>query len=196
MEKHYKLITLGSYGVGKTCILMQATDSSFVFPSNYICTIGVDYKIKTHHYSGQVYKFTIWDTAGQERFYNVNRFYFDGCHGVILVYDVTSYESFEKIPSYIEDFQNHCVSKTCFVLVGNKSDAKGRQVLPDEGQKLAAKYEMPFIECSALTGDNIEDIFDAILQQMQEKSMISSESKSSFSIHIPKKKRKCCLFSE
>lgn len=193
MEKQYKLITLGSFGVGKTCILMHATDTNFTFTSNYICTIGVDYKIKTHNFQGQVFKLSIWDTAGQERFYNVNRFYFDGCHGVILVYDVTCYESFEKIPSYIEDFQNHCDSKPCFVLVGNKCDAKNRQVGFEEGKKLALKFEIPFLECSAMSGYNVEEIFDVMLTQMQEKSLVGSESKSSFCIHPVRKKKKCCF---
>lgn len=123
----------------------------------------------------------------------MNRFYFDGCHGVILVYDVTCYESFEKIPSYVEDFNNHCDSQPCFVLVGNKSDAKNRQVSFDEGNKLASKFGFPFVECSAMSGYNVEEIFETMLMQMQEKSLISSESKSSFSVHAVRKKKKCCF---
>ena len=52
MESAYKLITLGSYGVGKTCILLKATQENYNFSNTYTCTIGVDFKKKFHNYEG------------------------------------------------------------------------------------------------------------------------------------------------
>lgn len=193
MENQYKLITLGSFGVGKTCILMKATEQGFKFPENYMCTIGVDYKIKHHEFNGKILKLTIWDTAGQERFYSVNRFYFSGCQGVILVYDITSLESFEKIPSYIEDFKQHASNECAFILVGNKKDSKDRKVMYEDGEALALSHSIPFVECSALSGENINSIFDMILEQLSAKEKYDENYRKSFAIDVVRKPKKCCF---
>ena len=192
MEAHYKLITLGSYGVGKTCILMRASEPDFKFPETYLCTIGVDYKVKLHNYDGKQYKLIIWDTAGQERFYSVNKFYFSGCHGVILVYDITNEDSLEKISFYIQDFKQHSDEKCSFVLIGNKKDSKDRKVSYEQGEALAKLNNIPFFECSALTGEGIEDIFDATLKQLI-KHEVSLPPPPVFGIKAITKKKKCCF---
>ena len=55
-------------------------------------------------------KLQIWDTAGQERFRTITSTYYRGTHGVIVVYDVTSADSFANVKRYI-GFQStidHC----------------------------------------------------------------------------------------
>jgi small GTP-binding protein len=192
MEPHYKLVTLGSFGVGKTCILMRATDQEFKIPENYMCTIGVDYKVKMHEFNGKTLKLVIWDTAGQERYYSVNKFYFSGCQGVILVYDITNTESLDKIPMYLDDFKQYAQENCSYVLVGNKKDAKDRKVSYEQGEAMAKANNIPFLECSALTGENIDKIFDlSLLQFTAEEPKL--EQKSSFIVNHDRQKKKCCI---
>lgn len=61
-----KLLLIGDSGVGKSCLLLRFSDGSFT--TNFITTIGIDFKIRTIELKGKRIKLQIWDTAGQERF--------------------------------------------------------------------------------------------------------------------------------
>ena len=95
----FKLLIIGDSGVGKSSLLVRFADNTF--SGNYITTIGVDFKIRTINVNGERVKLQIWDTAGQERFRTITSTYYRGTHGVIVVYDVTSGESFVNVKRYI-----------------------------------------------------------------------------------------------
>jgi GTP-binding protein EngB required for normal cell division len=58
----YKIVLIGESNTGKTSMLLRFADN--VFTENYLCTIGVDFKIKTLRVDNKVVKMQIWDTAG------------------------------------------------------------------------------------------------------------------------------------
>ena len=95
----FKLLIIGDSGVGKSSLLVRFADNTF--SGNYITTIGVDFKIRTINVNGERVKLQIWDTAGQERFRTITSTYYRGTHGVIVVYDVTSGESFVNVKRYV-----------------------------------------------------------------------------------------------
>ena len=90
-----KILTIGNSAVGKTCLLYMFADGGF--NDSHLITFGFDYKKKEVELNGKPYSITLWDTAGQERFHTITFAYFRGCHGMLLVYDVTNEKSFEKI---------------------------------------------------------------------------------------------------
>jgi small GTP-binding protein len=191
----YKIITLGSYGVGKTCLLLRVTGEGNIFPDKYLCTIGVDLKSTIHVYKNTSYKLIIWDTAGQERFFHINRLYYKDTNAVILVYDVTNPESFNKILFFLNDFKTNCRNNCAYLLVGNKSDCEARKVQYDEGLELAKSLGIPFIECSAYTGANIDGIFDLLIESIHVSRINKIENKNSIFIeakNIKKPVKKCC----
>ena len=73
------------------------------FSEAYISTVGVDFKIKTLELGGRAVKLQIWDTAGQERFRSVPRSYYRGAAGALLVYDVSSRETFNCLTAWLTD---------------------------------------------------------------------------------------------
>ncbi|KAG8146185.1 hypothetical protein E2320_012563 [Naja naja] len=75
---------------------------------SYITTIGVDFKIRTVEINGEKVKLQIWDTAGQERFRTITSTYYRGTHGVIVVYDVTSAESFVNVKRWLHEINQNC----------------------------------------------------------------------------------------
>jgi len=58
-----KYLVVGDSGVGKTSLLMRYCEDSF--QTDYLSTIGVDFKIKRIELNGCQITLNIWDTAGQ-----------------------------------------------------------------------------------------------------------------------------------
>ena len=87
----------------------------------------MDFKIRTIELNGERVKLQIWDTAGQERFRTITSTYYRGTHGVIVVYDVTSGESFANVKRWLHEIDQNCdvVNR---ILVGNKNDDPDRKV--------------------------------------------------------------------
>ena len=191
----YKVITLGMYGVGKTSLLIRATQRDAELSPNYKCTIGVDFRTKLHALNNNIYKLAIWDTAGQERFQHINRLYYKDSQAVILVYDVGNNESFRKVETYYHDFINHSDGSPVFILVANKIDKNLKKVTNDEGQKLADKIGISFVEASALTGEGVDSIFDIVLKELESSKCFRKDIES-FLIKPPSDQKhaisKCC----
>ena len=82
---------------------------------------------------------------------------------VILVYDVTSRESFENIEIYIKEKEEREIKKNIWVIWGNKIDKYGeRMVSSEEGMKMAEKFNAYFIEVSAKNRTNIENLANLV----------------------------------
>nr|CAD7425776.1 unnamed protein product [Timema monikensis] len=131
----FKLLIIGDSGVGKSSLLLRFADNTF--SGSYITTIGVDFKIRTVDVDGERVKLQIWDTAGQERFRTITSTYYRGTHGVIVVYDVTSGDSFANVKRWLHEIEQNCdvVNR---ILVGNKNDAPDRKVvLTEDAQRFA-----------------------------------------------------------
>ena len=157
----FKLVLVGDSGVGKSCILHQFIYNRF--RKNTTQTIGVDFSAKNVHIDNQEIKLQIWDTAGQEKFRSVARSYYRGAIGIIIVYDITKVESFQHIATWLADARNAARSECSVCVVGNKGDLEDQRVVRTEDGKLfSTENNLLFFECYALTGDNIDEIFNEI----------------------------------
>ncbi|KAL3856859.1 hypothetical protein ACJMK2_011570 [Sinanodonta woodiana] len=156
----FKLLIIGDSGVGKSSLLLRFSDNTF--SGTYITTIGVDFKIRTIDVNGEKVKLQIWDTAGQERFRTITSTYYRGTHGVIVVYDVTSGESFANVKRWLHEIDQNCdvVNR---ILVGNKDDDADRKVvLTQDAQKFADQMGIQLFETSAKENKNVEEMFVAV----------------------------------
>jgi small GTP-binding protein len=167
-EYLFKVIIIGDSGVGKSCILSRFTNHNF--NREHDLTIGVEYGAKIMNINKRNIKMQIWDTAGQERFKSITRSYYRNVAGIIMVYDMTNRTSFNNIEKWLEDVKAVLPNNPCMTLVGNKSDLNHRRnVSKDEGQRLAYRYNMVFIETSARNKEHIDDIFSNIASEILEK---------------------------
>uniref|UniRef100_A0A9L0SEM2 Ras-related protein Rab-35 n=2 Tax=Equus TaxID=9789 RepID=A0A9L0SEM2_HORSE len=166
---------------------------------SYITTIGVDFKIRTVEINGEKVKLQIWDTAGQERFRTITSTYYRGTHGVIVVYDVTSAESFVNVKRWLHEINQNC-DDVCRILVGNKNDDPERKVVETEdAYKFAGQMGIQLFETSAKENVNVEEMFNCITelvlrakkdnlakQQQQQQNDVVKLTKNS------KRKKRCC----
>lgn len=160
----FKLLIIGDSGVGKSSLLLRFADNTF--SGSYITTIGVDFKIRTVEIDGEKVKLQIWDTAGQERFRTITSTYYRGTHGVIVVYDVQSAESFVNVKRWLHEIEQNCdiVNK---ILVGNKDDDPEKKVVETaDAQKFADQINIRLFETSAKENKNVEEMFTEVTRQV------------------------------
>uniref|UniRef100_A0A7E4UWB6 Ras-related protein Rab-14 n=1 Tax=Panagrellus redivivus TaxID=6233 RepID=A0A7E4UWB6_PANRE len=154
----FKYIIIGDMGVGKSCLLHQFTEKKFMADCPH--TIGVEFGTRIIEVNGQKIKLQIWDTAGQERFRAVTRSYYRGAAGALMVYDITRRSTYNHLSSWLTDAKNLTNPNTVIFLIGNKSDMEAnRDVTYEEAKAFAEENGLTFMECSAKTGDNVEDAF-------------------------------------
>ncbi|MEQ2174668.1 Ras- protein Rab-8B, partial [Goodea atripinnis] len=120
----------------------------------------IDFKIRTVELDGKKIKLQIWDTAGQERFRTITTAYYRGAMGIMLVYDITNEKSFDNIRNWIRNIEEHASADVEKMMLGNKCDMNDkRQVSKERGEKLAVDYGIKFLETSAKSSINVEEVF-------------------------------------
>ncbi|RDA84366.1 hypothetical protein CP532_2585 [Ophiocordyceps camponoti-leonardi (nom. inval.)] len=137
-----KIILLGPSGAGKSCLLHRFVKNEWRVLSSQ--TIGVEFaskiikvgtgarrkRIKLQVCLGydvpvicrSLTMWQLWDTAGTERFRSVSRSYYRGAAGAILVYDITSHQSFQALQAFLNDARALASPNLSVMLVGNKLD--------------------------------------------------------------------------
>jgi Ras-related protein Rab-14 len=166
----FKYIIIGDMGVGKSCLMQRFTEQRY--KQDLPHTIGVEFGTMIVDVNGELVKLQIWDTAGQERFRSVTRGYYRGAAGALLVYDVTRRSTFAHVGSWLADARSNTNPHTVMILIGNKSDLdENREVSYEEAAKFAEENNLLFLECSARTGDNVEQAFMSTAQKIHEKVM-------------------------
>ena len=164
---------MGDSGVGKSCIILRYIENNF--STNLMNSIGVDFKLKNIELDNKKIKLQIWDTAGQERFRTITTSYYKGAHAILIVFDITDRESFEHVRNWMADIDKFAKEGVLRILVGNKCDLEtSRQVRKEEGNEIANKYGIKYIETSAKETTNIEDLFISTAKNLLSKQVSNS----------------------
>lgn len=160
-----KILLAGDHGVGKSSLLLRYADNTF--SDQHISTIGVDFKIHMCDVSGELIKAQIWDTAGPERFRTITASYYRGANAIAIPYDITDRGSFEGVFRWWEEKQKYAHENAAVMLVGCKRDlADQRVVTEEEGRLRAAELGVLFAECSAKTGEGVQNAFDLLVEHV------------------------------
>ena len=168
-----RIIFLGDAGVGKTQIINIYNRK--LFQNEHFPTFSIDFQIKTLNINGKKINIHCIDTEGSSLDFSVNtgKSFIKKADAFILVYDITSVQSFNNLYQYYNNFKfalndNEEKDYTKFIyIVGNKFDLNSNRVVNEnDAIKLASKYNAKYIECSAKNGYNVDRLFEYIIQDI------------------------------
>ncbi|CCD23452.1 Ras family GTPase RAS1 NDAI_0B04180 [Naumovozyma dairenensis CBS 421] len=165
--REFKLVVVGGGGVGKSALTIQLIHSHFV--DEYDPTIEDSYR-KQVVIDDKVTVLDVLDTAGQEEYSAMREQYMRTGEGFVLVYSITSKNSFEELMTYYQQIQRVKDSDYIpVVIVGNKSDLEDeRQVSYQAGVNLAKQMNAPFLETSAKQAINVEEAFYTLVRLVRD----------------------------
>ncbi|XP_033724922.1 ras-related protein Rab-31-like [Pecten maximus] len=160
-----KVVVLGSQGVGKTSVVIRYVGG--MFSKAVSPTIGASfftYKMTVNNYR---IKLQVWDTAGQERFRSMAPMYYRKANAAMLIYDMTSADSFYDIKDWVSELKKNVDTPIAMCLVGNKCDlADNREVTAGDAEEYASNIGALNHETSALKNTGIDEAFLQVAQQL------------------------------
>jgi len=173
----FKMIVLGSYGVGKTSIVDRLVHNEFKYNET---TIGASFNNINHD---NKYNLNIWDTAGQERYRSITQIYYKDVDIALMVYNMNHYDSLSEIDSYwMNQFYNNNYikeNKRCHIyIIGNLADTYYNSrnqpndlTLHENRYKIINKMSLEFphikfFEVSAKSGYGIQRLYDTIFEDL------------------------------
>ncbi|XP_045701668.1 ras-related protein Rab-17 isoform X1 [Phyllostomus hastatus] len=161
----FKLVLLGSGSVGKSSLAMRYVKDDF---RSILPTVGCAFFTKVVELGAASAKLEIWDTAGQEKYHSVCHLYFRGANAALLVYDITSKESFLKAQQWLADLEKEfSPGEVVVMLVGNKTDlGEEREVALEEGKEFAESQRLLFMETSARANHQVTEAFSAVAREL------------------------------
>ncbi|SBS81643.1 ras-related protein Rab-5C, putative (RAB5c) [Plasmodium malariae] len=169
-----KLVLLGDTSVGKSCIVVRFAKNEFYEYQE--STIGAAFMTQLIDIGECTIKFEIWDTAGQERYRSLAPMYYRGASAAVIVYDITNKKSFEGAKGWIHELKSVHSNDIIIALAGNKNDLESNRVVDREVKKKEAYIHLAesfansnnilFIETSAKTGNNVNELFLRIAKKL------------------------------
>lgn len=188
-----KLVLVGDSHVGKTCITSVFCDNKY--SDLEITTIGVDFRTRILSYGNHKVKLQIWDTAGQERFRSITTPYYRNAHGIIIVFDLTNYSSFENLNKWLKEIEFFMTEGNYkVILVSNKCDDKDNYCIPEkEIDKFIKDNNLEYIQVSAKNNIRIEKLFEKITVNILDSNIKTKNKNTIKPITKSDQNRPCCL---
>jgi small GTP-binding protein len=156
--KRVRIVFCGETRVGKSSIIQRFAKNSF---SEVAPTVAGAFHSAIVSYDESRVSLELWDTAGSERYHSVIPSFFRNASAVVIVYDITKRETFERLTWWIDFTRTNSPSDALIFLVGNKIDLyHDRTVTFDEGKKYSDDNHCAALtETSAKTEEGIATLF-------------------------------------
>jgi len=168
----YKIILFGDLGVKRKQLTQKFLTN--LFRSDTRMTIGVDFEVKNLEIDDKRIKLQVWDFGGEERFRFLLSTYVQGANGAVFIYDAADYSSLAHIDDWLMVIRREIRQAEIFpiIILGIIPELEEeRQISGEEGIKIAKSRGVDgFAECNPITGENVEETFEALTRLMLAKS--------------------------
>jgi small GTP-binding protein len=177
-EYRFKIILIGSGGVGKTSLVRKYVEKAFT--ENYLPTIGANVMEKdismTIQGKASLIKLTIWDIAAQDTFKRMRPTFYAGATGAFLVADLSRPESFDELLNWDKEL-NALIPNISKLVLANKSDLEPH-ISEEELQEIGRKIKpIEVLKTSAMNGENVNKAFKTLTKQLVERNTEMMESR-------------------
>ncbi|WBW73746.1 Rho family GTPase Rho2 [Schizosaccharomyces osmophilus] len=167
-----KLVVVGDGACGKTSLLSVFTLG--YFPTVSVPTVFENY-VSDCRVDGKSVQLALWDTAGQEEYERLRPMSYAKAHIILIGFAIDSPDSLENVSTkWIEEVNTLCPNIP-FILVGMKADLRTDPAAVEEMRRRNQNFVKPqqaeivaqrigarkYMECSSLTGDGVDDVFEA-----------------------------------
>ena len=169
-ENVLKLVILGEGRVGKTSILLQYFKKTF--NEGQVSTVNPAFYEKTVNSNGKSVQLKFWDTAGQEQFNAISALYYQNAVGSLIVYDVSIFETFNKVIQWVKTLQEAVGRDIVFVIAGNKFDLSNKEELSKRSSEIdsyCAKENCKHFYTSAKTRFQVDEAFESLIKSVLNK---------------------------
>ena len=166
-QSSFKIVVLGEARVGKTSLTLRFCKGNF--DEKQISTVDASCLSQTVTLGGgQKVTLSIWDTAGQERYHALNKVYYQGAEGALIVYDITDVESWSKVNVWVKELQRYLPQETPIIITGNKCDLPNRQIPLENAERYALEVGSQHFSSSAKSGTGVNEIFRVLSEKIIE----------------------------
>ncbi|XP_019725653.1 ras-related protein Rab-28 isoform X3 [Hippocampus comes] len=168
-DRQLKIVVIGDGACGKTSLATRFAQEAF--GKQYKQTIGLDFFLKRISLPGNLnVTLQVWDIGGQTLGGKMLDKYVYGAHGVLLVYDITNYQSFENLEDWFsmaKKANEESDVQPVVSLVGNKIDLEHmRTVKSDKHQRFCQENGLISQFVSAKTGDSVYLCFQRVAAEI------------------------------
>ena len=135
-----KLVTVGDFGCGKSCLLYVYGSNEF--PLGAAPTVFVS-MTKSISVDGKLANLTVLDTAALEEYDRLRPLQYPGTNVIVMCFSVDSPESFKNIRAkWVPEIKHFC-RNVPIILVGNKEDLRHDMARLEELNKMSQALITP-----------------------------------------------------
>lgn len=154
----FNALILGAPGVGKSSLILRLSGEPY--PDQGISTIGADYKEVELGRNVTMRLFDDWEDDPAKRAWNIGGLYRNK-QVVLVAFDITHGESSLDVERWLQHVVGMMGEGVQILLVGTKADLHSIRRVPSEDiQEIADRYRLHYIEVSAKTSHNLQELKD------------------------------------
>jgi len=156
-----KVVVIGDAAVGKTSLIRNFTEGLSALQTSPHATMGMDiFTVPLHLSKKNDTQLNLWDIGGSQRFEAIRPTFYRGAQGFIAVLDITRYETFEHLDTWISELEQIAGKQLPGNILANKVDLEEfRAVKFKEIEDFAKARGLSVYRTSAVTGENVNESF-------------------------------------